>query len=172
MTARHLPAGLLKRLGKVRLLSVDVDGVLTDGGLYYTEDGRLLRKFNVKDGMGLKRLRESGIEVAVISAGAAPTILKRGQDLGLEHVFSGVEDKLATLSALCKELGIDLAEVAHVGDDVNDLALMRAVGCPLTVADAVPEAHEAALMTTDRKGGAGAVREICDLLMKARAGSS
>lgn len=161
---------LLKRLGRVRLLSVDVDGVLTDGGLYYTEDGRLLRKFNVKDGMGMKRLREAGVEVAMISAGTGPTILERGRDLGLEHVFSGVEDKLATLSGLCRRLGITLAEVAHVGDDLNDVPVLNAVGCPLTVADAVPEARDAAVFATAKGGGEGAVREICDLLIEARRG--
>ena len=160
-------AALVERLKGVKLLSLDVDGVLTDGGLYYTDDGQQLRKFNVKDGMGLQRVRAAGVEVALISAAKAPAILRRGESLGLGHVLVGCEDKLAALANICGELGLDLADAAHMGDDLNDVAVLEAVGLPLSVADAVPEARAAAAYVTSRRGGDGAVREICDLMVAA-----
>ncbi len=168
MTLKPTPSELLRRLADVRLLTLDVDGVLTDGGLYYTDDGVLLRRFNVKDGQGIKRVMAAGVAVALVSAGPARSIERRGEDLGIAHVFAGVEDKLARVSALCREIGRTLAETAHVGDDLNDLALMAAIGFPLTVADAVPEVLDAALFVTQRSGGGGAVREICDLIVAAK----
>ncbi len=160
-------AALVERLKGVKLLSLDVDGVLTDGGLYYTDDGQQLRKFNVKDGMGLQRVRAAGIEVAVISAAKAPAIRYRGESLGLGHVLIGRDDKLAALVEVCGKLGLDLADVAHMGDDLNDVAVLEAVGLPLGVADAVPEVLAAAAYVTSRRGGDGAVREICDLMVAA-----
>jgi 3-deoxy-D-manno-octulosonate 8-phosphate phosphatase (KDO 8-P phosphatase) len=160
---------VLGRLGSIRLLSLDVDGVLTDGGLYYTDDGHQLRKFNVKDGMGIKRARDAGVEVAIISAGVAPSVQKRGEVLGLKYVFTGVKDKLETLKGICRELEIGLDQVAHVGDDLNDLPVLEAVGFPVAVADAIDETRQAAVFVTERVGGAGAVRELCDLIVAARA---
>lgn len=160
---------LSRRLGSVRLLSLDVDGILTDGGLYFADDGMTLRKFNVKDGLGIKRALDAGVVVAVISAGQQDAIRRRMESLGIPHVFSGVADKLETLTALCGRLDIDLADVAHMGDDLNDLPVMNAVGYPITVPDAVAEVRECAVYVTTLGGGAGAVREICDQLVAARA---
>ena len=159
---------LLGRLKEVTLLSLDVDGVLTDGKLYYTDDGQHLRKFSVRDGVGVKRALAAGIEVAFVSAGTTPSIRHRGETLGVRHVFIGVQDKLATITDLGRKLGTDLVQVAHMGDDLNDLPLLEAVGCPLAVADAVPEVRDAALFVTEKVGGGGAVREICDLLVASR----
>jgi 3-deoxy-D-manno-octulosonate 8-phosphate phosphatase (KDO 8-P phosphatase) len=167
MTAM-LPTHLRERLQQVKLLALDVDGVLTDGGLYYTEHGEELKKFNVKDGQGLQLLRQAGVEVALISSGASPATLHRARRLGLPHVFIAVESKLVTLRALCQELGIDLSQVAYVGDDVNDLPTMQAVGCPLTVADAMPPNRACAVYVTHAAGGQGAVREICELMLSCR----
>ncbi|MDP7651795.1 MAG: HAD hydrolase family protein [Rhodospirillales bacterium] len=161
-------ATLVERLKGVKLLSLDVDGVLTDGGLYYTDDGQQLRKFNVKDGMGIQRVRAAGVEVAVISAAKAPAILRRGESLGLAHVVVGCDDKLAALVIICGKLGVDLADVAHMGDDLNDVPVLEVVGLPLSVADAVAEARAAAAYVTERRGGDGAVREICNLMVAAR----
>lgn len=155
-------------LRRIKLLCLDVDGVLTDGGLYYTEEGLLTRKFNVKDGLGIKMVGQSGVELAFVSGGKSPALQRRAKDLDIRHVFAGVEDKLAKVSALCRDLGLDIADAAHVGDDLNDLDLMKAVGCPLAVADAVPEVREAALYVTAKSGGDGAVREICDLILASR----
>ena len=159
---------LQERLKTIKLLSLDVDGVLTNGGLYYTDDGHQMRKFNVKDGMGIVAAMAAGVEVCIITASKADVITKRAQDLGVTHIFPGVEDKLQTLSGLCAELAINLSEVAHIGDDVNDLPVLEAVGLPMTVADGVSEVLQVAQHVTDKEGGKGAVREICDLLVSTR----
>lgn len=162
---------LSRRLRTIRLLSLDVDGILTDGGLYFADDGLTLRKFNVKDGTGIKRVMDTGIAVAVISSGPQEAIRRRMESLGVPHIFTAVADKRETLTALCGRLGIDIADVAHMGDDINDLPVMEAVGLPITVPDAMPEVLEHALYVTALPGGAGAVREICDLLVAAQGAS-
>jgi 3-deoxy-D-manno-octulosonate 8-phosphate phosphatase (KDO 8-P phosphatase) len=161
---------LQQRLAGLRLLSLDTDGVLTDGGLYYTDAGDEMRKFNVKDGMGMQMLRRAGVEVVIITASAAPAIAHRGHRLGLEHVFLETEDKLAALVGLCDMMGIDLDQVAHMGDDVNDLPVLQAVGCPMSVNDAMPVARDAALYVSKKNGGDGAVREVCDLIISVKEG--
>lgn len=158
------------RLGTIKLLSLDVDGVMTDGGLYYTDDGMQFRKFNVKDGLGIKRAIKTGVEVCIISASRQLSTIRRAEHLGIPHVRIGAEDKMAALSEITSELGIDLHEVAHVGDDLTDVALMAHIGLPIAVADAVPEAIAAARFVTEKPGGAGAVREVCDLLVRGRDG--
>ena len=163
-------AEVLRRLSKVKLLCIDVDGVMTDGGLYYADDGRIQRKYNVKDGVGIKRAMQAGVEIAIVSAGASGSVPERAKSLGVKYAYTGVEDKLAVVGKLCETLNIDIGEAAHMGDDLNDVPLMQAVGCAITVADAHEEAWAAALIITEKKGGEGVVREICDLLVKARAG--
>jgi len=163
-------SALIERLAHVRLLTLDVDGVLTDGGLYFGDDGRQWRKFNVKDGLGIKLAVEAGIEVALITASDTGAIHDRARMLGLRHVRVGVEDKLAALMSVIGELGIGLDAVAHMGDDLNDIPVLAAVGLPLTVADAVDEVIAAAAYVTEKRGGEGAVREICDLLVTTRDG--
>lgn len=157
-----------ERLKSVKLLSLDVDGVLTDGGLYYTDDGLAFRKFNVRDGLGIVLVREAGLEVAIISAGRPASTVTRAKDLGVEHVRVGVSDKLKELSEICDSLDIHLNDVAHIGDDLPDLSLMQAVGVPITVADGAAAVMECAAYVTDRAGGQGAVREICDLLLESK----
>lgn len=156
---------LQHRLAHVKLLALDVDGVLTDGGLYYTETGEELKKFNVKDGLGIKRIMQAGIEVAIITTSHSLSVHHRAKKLGVPHVFLGAEDKLATLKELCRNLGIDLSEVAYIGDDLVDLPVLKAIGCPITVADAVPENLACALYVTKKTGGQGAVREVCDQIV-------
>lgn len=168
MTIKLSRPELLARLRGIKLLSLDVDGVLTDGGLYYAEDGHQLRKFNVKDGMGMKRAMSVGVEIAIISAGITPCIIKRGEDLGVRNIHLGAENKSAKLKEVCAELGITLAQAAHMGDDLNDIPVLEAVGCALTVADAVGAVKDLADFVTEKGGGAGAVREICDLLVEAK----
>lgn len=163
---------LKSRLSKIKLLALDVDGVLTDGGLYYTESGEELKKFNIKDGQGLKKLMQSGIAVAVISASSSKSTLYRTQKLGIIHSFINVEDKLSTLKELCIQLSLNLSEVAYIGDDDNDISVLRTVGCPFTVADAMPENKARAMYVTKKAGGRGAVREVCDLLIDSREISS
>ena len=162
---------LSQRLANVRLLTLDVDGVLTDGGLYYTEAGDVMRRFQVQDGMGIKRLIASGVEVAFVSQSATAAIQARAQALGISRCLTGVSDKLVAVSGLCRELGVGLKNVAHMGDDVNDLPLLRAVGLPATVPHAVPDVAAAAQWRSTAAGGAGAVRELCERIIAARGGA-
>ncbi|AFY35637.1 HAD family hydrolase [Calothrix sp. PCC 7507] len=154
------------RLSQVKLLALDVDGVLTDGGLYYTDNGEELKKFNVKDGLGLKLLMQAGIDVAIITASTSSSVLHRAKKLGINYTFIGVEHKLSVLENLCHKLNITLEQVAYMGDDLNDLPILQAVGCPLTVADAMSANKSSAIYITELAGGQGAVREICDYLLK------
>ena len=153
---------------RVKLLALDVDGILTDGGLYYTESGEVCKKFNVKDGKGIKLLMQSGVEVAIISANDSNATLHRAKKLGIVNCFTGVEDKLEVLETLCQKLNISLSQVAYMGDDLNDLPVLKAVGLPLTVADAIPENQATAAYVTKLSGGQGAVREVCNLLLNSR----
>lgn len=165
MIGKILSPDYLAKFSQVKLLALDVDGVLTDGGLYYTETGEELKKFNVKDGLGLKLLMQQGTEVAIISSGSSNATVYRATRLGIQYVFIGVEDKLTQLQVLCEKLGIELAQVAYMGDDLVDLPVMQAVGCPIAVADAMPKNQDVAIYITQRRGGEGAVREVCDLLI-------
>ena len=150
---------------QVKLLALDVDGILTDGGLYYTESGEVCKKFNVKDGKGIKLLMQSGVEVAIISANDSAATLHRARKLGIVNCFTAVENKLEVLKTLCHQLNISLSQVAYMGDDLNDLPVLKAVGLPLTVADAIPENQTVAVYVTKLSGGQGAVREVCNLLL-------
>lgn len=154
------------RLARVKLLVLDVDGVLTDGSLYYTEHGEEIKKFHVRDGQGIKLAQQAGIEVALMSGNASGAVQQRARVLGITHVFLGIDDKLTALAALCTRLSLSLTQVAYVGDDVNDLPVLHAVGCPCTVADATLANRACAIYVTHRPGGQGAVREICDVLVQ------
>lgn len=156
------------RLGRLKLLSLDVDGVMTDGGLYYTDEGVQFRKFNVKDGLGIKRVIKAGVEVCIISASRQKSTLQRAEHLGIRHVRIGADDKLAALKEIASALGVDLHEAGHLGDDLTDVELMTAVGMPMAVADAVDETRAAARYVTERAGGHCAVREICDMVVRGR----
>ena len=161
-----LNSKLRENLSQIKLLVLDVDGVLTDGGLYYSDSGEELKKFNVKDGQGIKLIMQAGIEVAIISASNSAATLHRAKKLGIKYVFIGVEDKLTILKQLCEDLSISLGQVAYIGDDINDLPILKSVGCPLTVADAMPENQTIAVYVTKLAGGQGCVREICNLLLQ------
>ena len=162
------PTAARDALAKVKLLSVDVDGVLTDGGIYYADDGNTFRRFNAKDGMGLVLLRRAGVEVTIISAGAPGAIEARARRLCIPHVFTEAHDKLAILRDLCAELGIDMADAAHMGDDVNDIKLMAATGLGIAPSDALDTVLACADVVARRPGGHGAVREVCDAILAAR----
>ena len=158
----------LKRAKGIKLLVLDVDGVLTDGGLYYGTDGEMLKKFHVHDGAGIKAVLGTGIQVAVISSRQTPTVDIRMEELGVSNVLQGVQDKLESLNSLVKRLGIKLDAVACIGDDVADIPMLRCVGLAIAVANARQQVKESAHSLTSAKGGSGAVREVCDLLLVAR----
>lgn len=153
---------------RVRLLVLDVDGVLTDGRLYYAARGEALKVFHVRDGLGLKLLMAGGIKVAVISGRRSSITGSRCRELGVRHLLQGVEDKLAAFRRLRDRLGLVSGACACVGDDIPDVPLMREVGLSFAVADAHPQARSAAHVVTRLPGGKGAVREICDYLLDAR----
>jgi 3-deoxy-D-manno-octulosonate 8-phosphate phosphatase (KDO 8-P phosphatase) len=158
-------------LRNIRALVLDVDGVLTDGGMYYGSSGEPLKKFNVRDGMGLRLVREAGLVVAFISGDRSAAVQRRAEKLGIRDLFLGAEDKLDALERFLKSRRIASREAAYVGDDVNDLPPMRRVGLAIAVADAAPEVRKAAHWVTRRRGGDAAVREVCDILLKSRAPS-
>jgi 3-deoxy-D-manno-octulosonate 8-phosphate phosphatase (KDO 8-P phosphatase) len=161
-------AELLERARRVRLLSCDVDGVLTDGKLYYADDGSELKAFSTLDGLGLKMLHESGVVVAWITGSSTPAVTRRARHLGVAHVILGAENKLAPWERLRGELGLAVDECAHIGDDLPDLALLARCGLAVTVPHAPEAIRRQAHYVTRADGGAGAVREICELILTAR----
>jgi len=161
------PAGR-PRWSAIRALVTDVDGVLTDGGLYYAEHGDELKRFDVRDGQGLVLLREAGVLVAIITRKQTTIVTRRARDLGLTEVHQNATDKAAVLTDLLARHNIPARDAAYVGDDVGDLPAMRIVGLPIAVKDAVPQVRRAAHYVTKLGGGRGAVREIADLILSAR----
>lgn len=159
---------ILHRASRIALLILDVDGVMTDGRLHYDADGREFKTFHVRDGYGIRRVIEAGIEVAVISGRASNSSAGRMRELGIRHVMLGRNDKQNALDELLAMVGIEAGAAACVGDDAPDLPVMKRVGLPIAVADAHESIAGAALWRTSLPGGAGAVREVCDLLIKAR----
>ena len=152
----------------VRLLVLDVDGVLTDGRLWFGPEGEALKVFHVRDGHGIKLLREAGVEVAVISGRRSRAVETRMRELGVSRVIQGAEDKQAALDGLLSALGLSAAETACLVDDLPDLPLVRGVGLPAAVADAHPAVLAEVRHVTRLPGGRGAVREFCDWLLSAR----
>ena len=159
---------LIERAARVRLACFDVDGTLTDGRLFYDAEGRESKAFHVLDGQGLRLLEDNGIAVALITARRSAAVQSRARDLGLSHVHTGVKDKAATLRMLCASLGLSASETAHMGDDLPDLPALRCVGLAVTPADAHAWVAEHAHWRTRAAAGAGAARELCDLILLAR----
>ena len=156
------------RWSAIRALVTDVDGVLTDGGLYYAENGDELKRFDVRDGQGLVLLRAAGLLVAIITRKQTAIVTRRAHDLGLTEIHQNATDKAAVLTALLARHDIPAAHAAYVGDDVGDLPAMKLVGLPIAVKEAVPQVRRAAQYVTKAGGGHGAIREIADLILAAR----
>lgn len=153
---------------RIRLVVFDVDGVLTDGRLYYGPEGESLKVFDVRDGYGIKALQRAGIDVAIITGRNSPMTATRARDLGIMHLVQGREDKGVALAELLDQLEISTDAVAYMGDDVVDIPAMQRVALALTVQDAHPEVLQHAQWRSRNPGGRGAVREACDLLLAAR----
>ena len=160
MSLEHLPG--------VRLVAFDVDGVFTDGRFYLSDDGIESKAFHTQDGFGIRQLLAAGIEVAVISGRRSGAVERRMQELQVRYVVQGCKDKVAALDAIIARLGITAAECAYVGDDIPDQPLLRHVGVSVAVANAVDEVRSESDYVTRRSGGAGAIREFCDLLLSVR----
>ncbi|XSG85056.1 MAG: KdsC family phosphatase [Methylohalobius sp. ZOD2] len=159
---------LLEQAAAIELVIFDVDGVLTDGRLFFDHKGREYKAFHARDGHGLKLLRRSGVETAVISGRNSPSVAQRCDSLGIQHVYQGYEDKPPALEALTQATGIGVERMAYVGDDILDLPVMRRVHLAIAVADAHFVVKRHAHWITQTPGGHGAAREVCDLIMQAR----
>ncbi|MEO8738964.1 MAG: HAD family hydrolase [Casimicrobiaceae bacterium] len=162
------PEDLHTRVGRLRLLTCDVDGVLTDGKIYCSGDGGEFKAFSALDGLGMKMLEQSGIAVAWITGSSAPAVTARARMLGVTRVVLGAEHKLAPWESLRQELGVAPEDCAHIGDDLPDLPLLRRCGLALTVPHAPELVKRHAHYVTRAEGGAGAVREACELILAAR----
>jgi 3-deoxy-D-manno-octulosonate 8-phosphate phosphatase (KDO 8-P phosphatase) len=159
---------VIQKAKKIRLLALDVDGVLTDGRLYFSNDGTELKAFNTLDGHGIKLLRKSGVEVAIITGRTSELVARRAKDLGIAQLVQGREDKLVALQELLENNALDLDAIGFMGDDYPDLTVMRRVGLAMTVSGALPIIAENAHWQSQYRGGEGAVREACDMIMQAQ----
>lgn len=159
---------LQQRAKAIKLAIFDVDGVLTDGRLYFLTDGSEFKTFNTLDGQGIKMLINSGVRTAIISGRSTPVVEKRANNLGIQHLYQGREDKLVVLDELLGELGLNYAQVAYLGDDLPDLPVIRRVGLGMAVANAAGFVRQHAHGVTEARGGEGAAREFCELIMRAQ----
>ncbi|WP_373565867.1 KdsC family phosphatase [Microbulbifer okhotskensis] len=155
-------------LKNVRWLVLDVDGVLTDGKLYFDNNGNELKTFNTLDGHGIKMLQSSGVRVAIITGRRSNVVERRAHDLGISKLIQGREDKFVALQELLAEEPCRLEDIAYIGDDYPDLLVMTKIGCPIAPPNAAPPVQERALWVTDARGGEGTVREACDRIMMAQ----
>jgi 3-deoxy-D-manno-octulosonate 8-phosphate phosphatase (KDO 8-P phosphatase) len=156
------------RAAKVKVMIFDVDGVLTDGSLTYDANGEITKTFFVLDGLGIQLLQKTGVRTAIISARNSPIVVKRAQDLGIAHVYQGIHDKRVAFARLLEETGVTAEQCGYIGDDVIDLPLLLQVGFAVTVPTGHAEVQPRAHYVTRAPGGRGAVREVCDLVMRAQ----
>jgi N-acylneuraminate cytidylyltransferase len=163
---------LHETLAKIKLLVVDVDGTLTDAGMYWSAEGDQLKKFNTRDAKGLELVRRAGVQVAIITSENSPIVSARASKLGIKHCFIGVESKQQCLAALACQLRIDLDEVAYIGDDVNDLDCLKVAGFSACPSDAFEAVAATVRYVSKYAGGMGAVREICEMICASQAKNS
>ncbi|MDP1717878.1 MAG: 3-deoxy-manno-octulosonate-8-phosphatase KdsC [Burkholderiales bacterium] len=159
---------IYQRAKRIRLAIFDVDGVLTDGSLYFTDSGEELKAFNVRDGHGMKMLQNSGIRLAIITSRRSRCVEQRAKNLGIDLLYQGVSDKLVKFRELLAELGLDAAATAYMGDDVIDLPVLRNCGLALTVPEAPAIVKTHAHYISRAPGGRGAAREVCELMLQAQ----
>ena len=159
---------LRRRLRQITLLVLDVDGVLTDGGLWFGADGQLTKRFDVRDGLGIRLLQQAGLEIAFLSGGQGGATEIRARQLGIQHCLVGIRDKPAALVRLQRDLNVTAAETAFVGDDLNDLAVRAQVGLLIAPSDACRPVRQQADAVLNRPGGRGAIRELAERLLQAR----
>lgn len=158
----------MRRAAAVKVMIFDVDGVLTDGSLTYGPDGEVTKTFNVLDGLGIQLLQKSGVATAIISARSSPIVVRRAADLGIVHVHQGIHDKRVAFAKLLEVTGFTAEQCGYIGDDVIDLPLLLQVGFAVTVPTGHPEVQHRAHYVTRAGGGRGAVREVCDMVMRAQ----
>ncbi|MBD3219967.1 HAD family hydrolase [bacterium] len=164
-----LPAPVRERLAGIRLALTDNDGVLTDGCVWYSDRGEELKRYSLRDGMGVARLRrECGIETGIITGEDSPPVARRAEKLGITEVHLGIGDKLAVLDEIVRRHGLQPSQVAYIGDDVNDVEVMERVGFAACPADALPQARQAAHHVCTARGGEGAFREFAEIIIAGR----
>ena len=154
------------RIDRIKALLIDVDGVMTDGGMYYSESGDEWKRFNTRDGHGISLLQKKGFKIGIITKEDTKIVKRRAKKLNVEDLYDGVADKTTALRHFAKKYKLSLKDIAYIGDDTNDIGIMNNVGLPIAVKDALPEVKKIARFVTDKKGGHGAVREVCDMLLK------
>lgn len=160
---------LIEKAARIKLLLTDCDGVLTDAGVYYGENGEVLKKFNIRDGMGVERLRKLvGVETGIITGETSPSVVMRAAKLKITELHLGIKDKLALLAAMLERLDLDASEVAFIGDDVNDLEIQKAVGFSACPADATRQNKAIVDYCCDAKGGEGCFREVAELIIDSK----
>jgi 3-deoxy-D-manno-octulosonate 8-phosphate phosphatase (KDO 8-P phosphatase) len=164
----NIPKGVSKKAENIRLLALDVDGVLSDGKLQFSAQGDEIKAFCTLDGHGIKMLQQNGITVAIITGRSSPLVARRARDLGVEHLIQGREDKRIALLEVCTLTGIEIAQCAYMGDDLPDLSAMQACGLALTVPNAHFHVKANADLCTTATGGNGAVREAADFILDAQ----
>ncbi|MCE2461238.1 MAG: HAD hydrolase family protein [Pseudomonadales bacterium] len=168
VTTTSVPDEFLRRLRNVRLLGLDVDGVMTDGRLYYGPNSAEFKAFHALDGSAMKRLMAAGVPIAIVTGRTSEAVARRASELGVPYLYAGVADKLAALDELAARSGVDVNAMAFVGDDLADLVVFGHVGVAIGVPNAHPDLIHQADYVTSVAGGFGAVREICDLVISAR----
>jgi YrbI family 3-deoxy-D-manno-octulosonate 8-phosphate phosphatase len=157
-----------KLLSQIRLFATDVDGVLTDAGMYYAESGDEWKKFNTRDGMGIKLLQRAGIITAIVTQERTKLVARRAEKLAIPELHQGVMDKLSCLREMAARHGLTLSQVAYIGDDINDLEALKVVGFSASPADGMPQIAAAVDYVCQKKGGEGAVREIVEMILEAQ----
>lgn len=159
---------MYERLKKVRLLAMDIDGTLTDGAMYYSPQGDMLKRFDTRDGMGITLLHLSGIQTAFITTEDTDIVRKRAEKLRINHVFLGIRKKNEVLYTLCEKLGLSFDEIAYIGDDINDIPAFKTAGITACPADACIQVKNRAMIQCTRNGGHGAVREFAEIILTAQ----
>jgi 3-deoxy-D-manno-octulosonate 8-phosphate phosphatase (KDO 8-P phosphatase) len=170
-TAKRLPAKEHPSdeiLRQIRLFATDVDGVLTDAGMYYSESGDEWKKFNTRDGMGIKLLQKAGVLTAIVTQERTRLVARRAEKLAIPELHQGVMDKLSVIREMATRHGISLRQVAYIGDDVNDIEALKAVGLSASPADGLPQVLEVVDYVCRLKGGEGAVRELAEMILQSR----
>lgn len=150
---------------EIRLIVTDIDGVWTDGRIIYSSNGDEIKEFNVRDGLGVKLAQRAGIEVAIVTSRTFEPLTRRAAELGIERIHQGATNKLSIVTSIVQEMGIDMRQVVYIGDDLPDLAVMKAVGVSAAPSDAAPEIRSIATWRLDTRGGRGAVRELVERLL-------
>ena len=156
----------ISAIKKIKLLCLDVDGVMTDGGIYYSNDGNIIRKYNIQDGYGIKKIIKFGLNLAVVTMSNEKNIKIRMKSLGIKNYFLNISSKLIVVRMLSKKMNIKMSEIAFLGDDLNDMEVMKKVGLPISVSNAVREIKKITSFSTTLPGGSGAIRQVCDLIIK------